>query len=219
MLAGTSNPGSRPDRPGAAAQCGRSRATGTLLSLDLITTQMIEYCRLAAMSVFVSATGRSHSGKTAPVEKLIAEIKRRGHTVATVKHRGGGFEFDRTGRDNWRPTEAGSDVAVPVAPRKLPYMERPAELVTLEEVAAPLGDRFDLTLVEGFKERAPSRAHSGISKVEVHRKQLDSVVSPPEELFALVTDEDWGLPMPHFYSTGGAGLADLLVREIGGTRR
>ena len=166
------------------------------------------------MSVVVSVVGRSNSGKTTLLEKLIVELKRRGHRVASVKHSSGGFQLDHPGKDSWRLTEAGSDVVVLVSPHKLAYMERPAEPPTLEGVIGLLGDRFDFILVEGFKENGMSRRESGITKIEVHRKELGGLVSLPNDLFAVVSDEDLGIPVPHFSSSDTVALADVLVREL-----
>jgi molybdopterin-guanine dinucleotide biosynthesis protein MobB len=38
------------------------------------------------MAPVVSIVGRSQSGKTTLIEKLIPELKKRGYTVGTIKH-------------------------------------------------------------------------------------------------------------------------------------
>ena len=58
------------------------------------------------MPPIVSIVGRSKSGKTTLIEKLVAELKERGYRVATIKHaREINFE---PGKDSWRHLEAGS---------------------------------------------------------------------------------------------------------------
>lgn len=47
----------------------------------------------------VSIVGKSSSGKTTLVEKLIPELVRRGYRVATVKHNIHDFEIDHEGKD------------------------------------------------------------------------------------------------------------------------
>lgn len=166
------------------------------------------------MSLVVSVVGRSNSGKTTLLEKLIVELKKRGYTVAAVKHSGGDFQLDHPGKDSWRLTEAGSDAVVLVSPHKLAYMEKASHPPTLEGVVRLLGGRFDFILIEGFKEKGAASRPSGIPRIEVHRKEMGSLVSSPEELFAIVSDEDLKIPVPHFSSSDGVGLADLLVERL-----
>ena len=67
----------------------------------------------------LSIVGKSKSGKTTLVEKIIAELKRRNYRVATIKHHSHpGFEIDHPGKDSWRHAQAGSDHAVVAAPDK-----------------------------------------------------------------------------------------------------
>jgi hypothetical protein len=47
-------------------------------------------------------TGWKNSGKTTLTERLVAELTRRGHSVATVKHAHHAFDIDREGTDSWR---------------------------------------------------------------------------------------------------------------------
>ena len=50
----------------------------------------------------VSFVGRSNSGKTTLIERVIPELVRAGYKVATVKHAGHGFDLDTEGKDSWR---------------------------------------------------------------------------------------------------------------------
>ena len=54
------------------------------------------------MIPIVSIVGKSDSGKTTLIEKLLPELTRRGYRIATVKHDVHGFEVDREGKDSWR---------------------------------------------------------------------------------------------------------------------
>lgn len=49
----------------------------------------------------ISIVGRSDVGKTTLIEKLIPEIKRRGYSVATIKHTAHNFDIDKRGKDSW----------------------------------------------------------------------------------------------------------------------
>src|SRR5439155_1107171 len=52
--------------------------------------------------------GRSNSGKTTLIERLIPMLVREGYRIATIKHAGHGFDLDTEGKDSWRLKRAGS---------------------------------------------------------------------------------------------------------------
>ncbi|OGO42916.1 MAG: molybdopterin-guanine dinucleotide biosynthesis protein B, partial [Chloroflexi bacterium RBG_16_58_8] len=56
----------------------------------------------------ISIVGKSGSGKTTLLESLIAELKKRGHQVAIVKHSHHANDLDTAAKDTWRFTRAGS---------------------------------------------------------------------------------------------------------------
>jgi len=51
------------------------------------------------MIPIVSIVGKSDSGKTTLIEKLLPELTRRGLRIATIKHDTHGFEVDHEGKD------------------------------------------------------------------------------------------------------------------------
>ena len=65
------------------------------------------------MSVpILSFVGRSNSGKTTLIERVIPELVRAGYKVATVKHAGHGFDLDTEGKDSWRHKQAGASLSL-----------------------------------------------------------------------------------------------------------
>jgi len=159
------------------------------------------------MSVVVSIVGRSNSGKTTLLEELIVELKRRGYTVAAVKHSGSDFQLDHPGKDSWRLAEAGSDAVLLASPHRLAFLRKTTNPPTSGDVIDFLGDKFDFVLIEGFKE-------SDIPKIEVHRRELGNLISSPEKLFAVVTDEQLDVTVPQFSSRDGVALVDLLEKRL-----
>ncbi len=155
------------------------------------------------MPVVLSVIGRSNSGKTTLLEKLIPELKRRGHRVAVIKHSMRDFDLDQPGKDSWRLARAGSDAVVVSAPRRVALVKKVERAPTLEELVAMIGDDYELILVEGYK-------HSRVPKIEVHRRVLGDLVCSPEELFAVVTDEPLDIAVPQFSVDQGVPLADLI---------
>ncbi len=141
------------------------------------------------MLPIVCIVGKSDVGKTTLLEGLIAELKRRGHRVATVKHDVHGFEIDQPGKDSWRHAQAGSDAVIISSPEKLALIKLVDHDSSLEEIARLLGDDFDIVLAEGYK-------NSTMPKIEVHRQALEEeLLCDPDELIAIATDEHLDIPV------------------------
>ncbi|GFP23998.1 molybdopterin-guanine dinucleotide biosynthesis adapter protein, partial [Candidatus Hakubella thermalkaliphila] len=68
--------------------------------------------------------GKTDSGKTTLLEKLVAELKKRGYRVGTVKHDIHGFEVDHPGKDSWRHAQAGADTVAISSPQKLALIKK-----------------------------------------------------------------------------------------------
>ena len=60
------------------------------------------------MPPVISIVGKSESGKTTLIERLIPELKRRGYRIGIVKHAHRGFDMDRKGKDSYRHRQAGA---------------------------------------------------------------------------------------------------------------
>jgi molybdopterin-guanine dinucleotide biosynthesis protein B len=63
---------------------------------------------LSVKRVIYAISGYKNSGKTTLMTALVAELKRRGHRVATIKHDGHDFEPDVPGTDSYRHRIAGA---------------------------------------------------------------------------------------------------------------
>lgn len=160
------------------------------------------------MCPVVSIVGKSGSGKTALTESLIAEFKKRGYRVATVKHSPGGIEIDKPEKDSWKFAQAGSDAVVISSPDKLVLVKSVDHDSNIEEILRVIGSDFDLVLVEGFKKgKAP--------KIEVYRRELgEDLVCPPEILSAIVSDEPLDLDVPQFSLNDTSAIADFIERDF-----
>ena len=64
----------------------------------------------------VSFVGRSNSGKTTLIERLIPELVVAGYRIATIKHAGHGFDLDTEGKDSWRHKRAGASTVIARSP-------------------------------------------------------------------------------------------------------
>jgi molybdopterin-guanine dinucleotide biosynthesis protein B len=103
------------------------------------------------MIPIISIVGKSDSGKTTLIEKLVPELTRRGYRIATVKHDVHGFEVDREGKDSWRHKQAGAHTVVISSPKKVALIRDVEKDMTLEEIREKLIQDVDLILSEEYK--------------------------------------------------------------------
>jgi molybdopterin-guanine dinucleotide biosynthesis protein B len=152
----------------------------------------------------ICIVGRSKSGRTTLIEKLIRELKRRGYRVGTVKHHSHpGFEVDQPGKDTWRHAQAGSDHVVIAAPDKVASIRRVEHESTLDAITATMTD-VDVILTEGY-------LRSGRHRIEVVRAARSrEPICGPEELLAWATDVPLPGGAPQFALDDAAGLVNLI---------
>ena len=155
------------------------------------------------MPPIVSIVGKSKSGKTALIEKLIGELKSRGYRVATIKHTPQGMTFDEPDKDSWRHIQAGSEATAITSPDKIVLIKPIAQDVTLGEIVRFFGEDYDIILAEGFKQ-------DDAPKIEVHRKEVGPPLTSIRKLIAIVTDEPLETRTRQFSLQDVKGLADLL---------
>lgn len=160
----------------------------------------------------VLVIGKSKSGKTTLIEKLLPELNSRGYRVATIKHTHHEASFDEPGKDSWRHLQAGSQ-ATAIASRNSMVLVRPSPpAVTLSELVRLMGDDYDLILAEGFKK-------SDAPKIEVHRKEVGPPLVGIRKLLALVTDEPLATRTRQFSLQDIGAIADLLEKDFIQPRR
>lgn len=162
------------------------------------------------MIPILSIVGRSNSGKTTLLEKLIREFTGRGRRIGTIKHHfHGPVEVDVPGKDSWRHKRAGAR-AVALSSRETLFTIRDVTgEVPLEAIAHQTLYQVDLIMTEGFK--------SGpMPKIEVNRaaQAAPLLCGPEDHLVAVVSDWDPGLPVPRFGLEEVGPLADFIEREF-----
>lgn len=159
------------------------------------------------MFPIVSVVGKSQSGKTILLEQLIGELISRGHRLATIKNTHADFTVDHPGKDSWRFSQAGSNVVVVSGPQTVAVVRQMDHQAALQELFQLIGGEVDLILTEGFK-------GAQTPKIEVHRKELGNLVSPPEQLLAIVTDEPLDIAVPQYSAKDVKPLANLIEESI-----
>lgn len=161
---------------------------------------------IATMIPIVSIVGTSCSGKTTLIEKLVAELTRRGFRVATVKHSHHDFAIDHEGKDSWRHKRAGAVATVLASPGRIALIEDTAKDYDLVEVRDLYIRGADILLAEGYK-RNPH------PKIEVYRPDLmrERLCGPEDNLIAVAGDKAASTEAAWFDWNDAAGLSDLIV--------
>jgi molybdopterin-guanine dinucleotide biosynthesis protein MobB len=162
------------------------------------------------MIPIISIVGRSKSGKTTLIERLIPEFIKRGYRVATVKHHGGDFPIDQEEKDSWRHKQAGAHTVVISSPQKIALVEDVSHDLSLNEIASQFIHQADIIIAEGFKrEQHP--------KVEVFRKAIHPHPLAPEleNVVAVVSDEPLRLEtIPCLSTTDLGGIIDIIEKSL-----
>ena len=155
--------------------------------------------------------GWKNSGKTSLMERLVAEITRRGFTVSTVKHVHHDVDLDHPGKDSHRHRAAGaSEVVLASAHRFALMREHRGAEPDLAEVLSRMA-AVDLILVEGYKRDAHA-------KIEVFRREAGhNLIQPDDPLVrAVATDADLPpLPVPVLDLNDTNLIADFILAEVG----
>jgi molybdopterin-guanine dinucleotide biosynthesis protein MobB len=157
----------------------------------------------------ISIVGKSNTGKTTLIEKLIPELVKRGYRVATIKHHLHDFDIDHEGKDSWRHRRAGSRATIVATPRKVALIEDVDEDFTIEALRDRYVHDVDLILTEGFK----GNPHP---KIEIYRTALkrELLCSPEDNLLALASDTPLNVGAPCLDINDIQGLVDLIEAAV-----
>ena len=167
---------------------------------------MLHNFRNFTMPQMISIVGRSQSGKTTLIEKLIPALKRRGYKIGTIKHSHHIFDFDKTGKDSWRHKDAGAETVIIASPGKI-AMVKNDYLGSLDGLQRFFED-LDLIITEGYKKEDKP-------KIEVVRaaRHADVLLENDKHLVAVVSDVELQLNVPVFDLEDVDRLADFIVEK------
>ena len=145
------------------------------------------------MIPIVSIVGKSDSGKTTLIERLIPEIKRRGYRIATVKHDTHSFEIDREGKDSYRHKKAGAAISLISSPEKVAVIADVDRDMNLSELRDQFVSNVDLIISEWYyRDSQP--------KIEVFREAAhgEPLCKKDDNLVAFVSDVPFDKGVPCF---------------------
>jgi molybdopterin-guanine dinucleotide biosynthesis protein B len=160
-----------------------------------------------ALPPVISIVGKSDSGKTTLIEKLVPQLKRRGYRIGVVKHAHHGFDMDHRGKDSYRHRRAGADAVMIASPGQIAMIKDSASEALADLI--PYFDDVDLLITEGFK-----RDHA--PKIEVFRPERHRQPACLEDahLVAVVADVPLKAAVPQFALDDIAALTEFVVTRF-----
>lgn len=162
----------------------------------------------------VSVVGRSDTGKTTLIEKLVGELVTRGYKVGTIKHDVHGFEIDKEGKDSYRHKKAGSKTTIISSPQKVAVVKDVEKDHEIGEIAFKFIDDVDIIVTEGYK-------RNNKPKIEIFRKEAytDLLCSKRDNLIAIATNSKHDINVPQFDINDAKGLVDFIEKKFLNKRR
>ncbi|RJP25881.1 MAG: molybdopterin-guanine dinucleotide biosynthesis protein B [Candidatus Abyssobacteria bacterium SURF_5] len=157
----------------------------------------------------VSIVGKSDSGKTTLIEKIIPILKRRGYRVGTVKHDVHGFEMDREGKDTYRHFHSGADAVLISSPTKLALIRRAEREIPLDELVKRYYSDLDIVITEGFK-------RVNMPKIEVFRSVIHDqpLCTSADNRIAIASDTPLEVDCPWFDIDDAEAIADFIEQHL-----
>ncbi|HEX8319940.1 molybdopterin-guanine dinucleotide biosynthesis protein B [Longimicrobium sp.] len=150
------------------------------------------------MPPVVCIVGKKNSGKTTLAVALLAELKRRGFRVASIKHGHHAFETDQPGRDSWRHFNEGeAEATIMAGEGKIALVMRTEGEPDPRQLVRDFytGRGYDLVLIEGYKQGPFPRIE--VFRRAVHDRPIHDLATPDPLLTAIVTDDpDLICPVP-----------------------
>ncbi|MGD8366377.1 MAG: molybdopterin-guanine dinucleotide biosynthesis protein B [Desulfobacterales bacterium] len=159
------------------------------------------------MVPIVSFVGKSNSGKTTVIEKLLPVLKAGGYRIAVIKHAAHGFEIDRRGKDSFRHKTAGADAVLVASPTRMALV-KDDPYAGLARLLSYLSD-MDLIITEGFKSE-------NYPKIEVLRAERGGrlLCTDNKDLIAVVTDLPFPVNVPVFGLEEIEPLAEFIAARF-----
>lgn len=157
----------------------------------------------------LSIVGRSKTGKTTLIEKLIPLLKRKGLRTATIKHHHHDFDIDREGKDTYRHKAAGAKAVLLASPAKIALVMDIDKELKIQEIIDKYIHDVDLVITEGYK-------RENFPKIEVFKWEKDTypVCFGDRSFIALVTDKRIDVPVKQFLRDDIEGVAEFILNFV-----
>jgi molybdopterin-guanine dinucleotide biosynthesis protein MobB len=156
--------------------------------------------------------GWKNAGKTTLVERLVAEISRRGFSVSTVKHTHHKVDVDQSGKDSFRHRQAGARQVILSSSARWAIMTelRGAPETPLKELLTHLAP-VDLVIVEGYKRDA----HPKVETWRAETGQPLIALDDPTVRAIASNDAPGDVSQPVIGLDDIPGIADFILSDLG----
>lgn len=158
----------------------------------------------------LSVVGCGKCGKTTMVERLVAELTRRGFVVGTLKHDVHGFSMDHEGKDTWRHKQAGARAVAIIGPDQVGVVRSTPDGEFSVYDAIQLLGPVDLVITEGFK-RMPFLKIEIFSSV---RNEGAPLCLGDPNLLAIAGDLPMETDLPRFDWNEISAIADFVQKRV-----
>jgi molybdopterin-guanine dinucleotide biosynthesis protein MobB len=163
----------------------------------------------------VAFLGRSGTGKTTLIEKVLPELAGRGYRVGAIKHDAHRFDIDHPGKDSHRMVAAGAATMLITSSKMLALVKKHVKSPPAEELIDLYFRDMDLVLVEGFRK-------SGLPKIELFRREKNQLLICRGEiddptLVAVASDASLDVDVPLLDLNAPETIADFIETNVLGT--
>ncbi len=153
-----------------------------------------------------SFVGKSKSGKTFLLEKIIVELRNRGFRVGVIKHSHSPFEIDKREKDSWKFKEAGAEVIAFSSKEEFLLFKKLKSEISLNEIVKRYFNNVDIVLTEGYKKE-------NFPQILVVSEK-DKEIFLDENVIAIVSKKRRNERIPSFSFKQITALIDFLLSKI-----
>ena len=158
----------------------------------------------------LSIVGRSDSGKTTLILKLLPELKKKGYRVAVAKHCPCGFDLDVEGKDSWKFTNAGAEGTFLSSAGSIAVIRPRPKAPEMKKKLQDYFPDFDLVLMEGYNEEGDTR------KMQIMRKGIGGELLTQDTVAGYVSDMKLSTDKPVYRPDDVAGIISSIENLIEG---
>ena len=165
----------------------------------------------------VSIVGKKNTGKTSLTVKVIEELTKRGHNVASIKHSHHSIEMDKENTDTWKHKQAGANLVVGVGSTTFFNVRKEHDLNRILYMLKHF-DEYDFVVIEGYKSyNYPKIITSPDVRDEYTIKEVDSFTIDEkgvEELADLIEERGHDIVDTLFANNCGYNNGETIARDI-----
>jgi len=163
------------------------------------------------MPKILHVVGCKNAGKTRAVELLLPPLKKLGLVVGTLKYtEHEGFHWDVPGKDTYRHSQAGSDIAGIFGRRCCAVSDNRQDAggISLKRLISTFYGNVDIVLIEGYR-------LDSARKIEVFRPGFtDRPIAEQAELLATYGQRLYMYEIPHFAHGAEIELARHIYNHL-----